>query len=278
MRTSRGGAGRSGLGLPEEIVNALTVDVEASGILGTDGPHHRAGLLARLLDVLDAYRARGTFFVLGVVARRDPRLVREIVARGHDVACHGWDNTPVYRLGPAGFRADARRAKHAVEQAVGRFVRGYRAPSHSIRRDTPWAFTVLAEEGFVYDSSMIPLLHERSRIPDATRFPHVARIVDGIEFWEIPLGTARVAGLNVPLGGRFLDLFPAALVRRAIAGVNARERRAIVYVHPCAPDSRAFGTAQQKLPGLLEACSFASIEAVFEEVRPAARRLVVRAS
>lgn len=277
MRTGRGGADRSGLGLLEEIVNALTVDVEASATLGADGPH-LPGLLARLLDVLDAHRARGTFFVLGGVARRHPRLVRDIVARGHDVACHGWDNTPVYRLGPAGFRADVRRAKHAVEQAAGRFVRGYRAPSHSIRRDTPWAFAVLAEEGFVYDSSMIPLLHERPGIPDTTRLPHVARIVDGVEFWEIPLGTARVAGLNVPLGGRFLDLFPAALVRRAIAAVNARERRPIVYVHPCALDARAFGTARQKLPGLLEGCSFASIEAVFEAVRPAARRVVARAS
>jgi polysaccharide deacetylase family protein (PEP-CTERM system associated) len=288
--------------LPEEIVNALTVDVEECSkgrehetTLDADGRHRIPGRLAPLLDLLDAYRARGTFFVLGVVARRHPRLVREIIGRGHDIGCHGWDNTPVYELGPAGFRADVRRAKHAVEQAAGCFVRGYRAPRYSIRRDTPWAFTVLPEEGFVYDSSMCPLVHDRYGLSDTPRVPHVARNVEGIDFWEIPVGTARFAGVNLPLalGGTFFDLLPSALVQRAIAWVNGRERRPIVYVHPWAldpPPPRAdmtmvqrlrhaleLGSAERKLPRLLAACSFASIEAVFEEVRPA-RRLAARAS
>src|SRR5437764_37166 len=213
--TSRhgGGAcrGRSEAGLPETIVNALTVDVEEyyhgyefEAALGVDGlqrlPSRVAGQTERLLDLLDAHRARGTFFTLGVVAQRQPRLVRSIVERGHEIASHGWDHTPVYRLGPAGFRADVRRAKHAVEQAAGRLVRGHRAPNYSIRRDTPWAFGVLIEEGFVYDSSMYPVVHDRYGFPDAPRFPHVAQNMEGIDFWEVPVGTARCAGVNLPHG------------------------------------------------------------------------------
>src|SRR5204863_6699969 len=97
---------------------------EVEAALGVDGlqrlPSRVATQTTRLLDVLDGHGAHGTFFTLGVVAQRYPRLMREIVARGHEIACHGWDHTPVYRLGPAGFRADVRRAKHAVEQAAGR--------------------------------------------------------------------------------------------------------------------------------------------------------------
>ena len=107
--------------MPERIANALTVDVEEyyhgyefEAALGVDGlrrlPSRVVGQTQRLLDVLDSHRARGTFFTLGVVAQRHPRLVREIVDRGHELASHGWDHTPVFRLGPAGFRADARRA------------------------------------------------------------------------------------------------------------------------------------------------------------------------
>jgi len=291
--------------LPERIVNALTVDVEEyyhgyefEAALGADGlqrlPSRVAAQTARLLDLLDAYGARGTFFTLGVVAQRHSRLLRDIVARGHEIACHGWDHTPVYRLGPAGFRADIRRAKHAVEQAAGRLVRGYRAPNYSIRRDTPWAFSVLIEEGFVYDSSMYPVVHDRYGFPDAPRFPHVAQHIDGIDFWEVPVGTARFGGVNLPLGGGFFRLFPAALVRSAVTSVNARERRPVVfYVHPWEFDPEqprpamtflqrfrhytGLATAEAKLAGLLAEFRFASIDTVFEEVRPA-RRVAAQAS
>jgi len=291
--------------LPERIANALTVDVEEyyhgyefEAALGADGlqrlPTRVAPQTTRLLDLLDVYGARGTFFTLGVVAQRHSRLLRDIVARGHEIACHGWDHTPVYRLGPAGFRADIRRAKHAVEQAAGRLVRGYRAPNYSIRRDTPWAFSVLIEEGFVYDSSMYPVVHDRYGFPDAPRFPHVAQHIDGIDFWEVPVGTARFGGVNLPLGGGFFRLFPAALVRSAVTSVNARERRPVVfYVHPWEFDPEqprpamtflqrfrhytGLATAEAKLAGLLAEFRFASIDTVFEEVRPA-RRVAAQAS
>jgi polysaccharide deacetylase family protein (PEP-CTERM system associated) len=290
--------------LPERIVNALTIDVEehcqgfdSEAALGGDAlsrpPSRVVGQTQRLLDLLDAHRARGTFFTLGRVAQRFPHLVREIVERGHEIASHGWDHTPVFRLGPAGFRADVRRAKHAVEQAGGRIVRGYRAPNYSIRRDTPWAFSVLVEEGFVYDSSMYPVVHDRYGFPDAPRFPHIAQSVDGIDFWEVPVGTARFAGVNLPLGGGFFRLFPAALVRSALGSVNHREGRAVVfYVHsweldaeptrpPMTPTRFRHGTglttAERKLAGLLATFAFAPIESVFDEVRPT-RRVAARAS
>jgi len=291
--------------LPETVVNALTVDVEEyyhgyefEAALGVDGlrrlPSRVAGQTEHLLDLLDEHHARGTFFTLGVVAQRHPRVVRAIVERGHEMACHGWDHTPVFRLGPAGFRADVRRAKHAVEQAGGRLVRGYRAPNYSIRRDTPWAFGVLVEEGFVYDSSMYPVVHDRYGFPDAPRFPHVAHSMDGIDFWEVPVGTARFAGVNLPLGGGFFRLFPAALVRGALASVNAREKQPVVfYVHPWEFDPAqprpamtfrqrfrhytGLATAERKFTDLLAAFAFASIESAFEQVRPA-RRVAARAS
>src|SRR2546421_1109725 len=160
--TSRhgGGAcrGRSEAGLPETVVNALTVDVEEyyhgyefEAALGVDGlqrlPSRVAGQTERLLDLLDAHRARGTFFTLGVVAQRQPRLVRSIVERGHEIASHGWDHTPVYRLGPAGFPAHGPRAQHAGGQGAGRPPRGHPAPDHPIPRGTPRAVGLLPRGG-----------------------------------------------------------------------------------------------------------------------------------
>src|SRR6476646_7906519 len=88
----------------------------------------------RLLDLLDQHEARGTFFVLGWIAERRPDLVREIQARGHEVASHGSDHAKVTEITPAQFRDSVRSSKAILEAVTGRPIFGYRAPSFSIVR------------------------------------------------------------------------------------------------------------------------------------------------
>jgi polysaccharide deacetylase family protein (PEP-CTERM system associated) len=280
------------------ITNVLTVDVEEyyhgvefAQALGPEGlsrlPSRVVAETERLLDVLDEHDARGTFFTLGTVARRYPRLVREIAGRGHEVASHGWDHRLVDGLGPERFRLDIRSAKRALEDACGQTVWGYRAPNYSIRRETPWAFTTLYEEGYAYDSSIYPIAHDRYGFPSAPRFPHPVDTADG-ELWEVPVGTARLGGTNLPIGGGFFRLFPEPLLRGAIASVNRRDRQPVVlYVHPwefdpeqprpAMPSMHRFrhyvgiGGAERKLRALLGRFRFTSIERAFEDIRPRAR-------
>jgi polysaccharide deacetylase family protein (PEP-CTERM system associated) len=295
--------------LPETVpplLNVLTVDVEEyyHGVEFTAAmsrsqlrqlPSRVVPSTEGLLDLCDAHGARGTFFVLGTVAQRYPRLVRTIVERGHEIAAHGWDHTLVDALGPTKFREDVRRTKRMLEQAAGQPVWGYRAPNYSIRRDTPWAFSTLWEEGYAYDSSIHPIVHDRYGFPDAPRFPHVAVTVDGADFWEVPVGTARVAGTNLPIGGGFFRLFPLSLLRGALHSINRRDRRpAVLYVHPWEFDPgqpRPAGMSfmhrfrhyvgltrsTAKLGRLLTEFAFTSIAMAFPQVRPA-RRLHARSA
>jgi polysaccharide deacetylase family protein (PEP-CTERM system associated) len=287
-----------------EIVNILTVDVEEfyhgidfDTVLGAEAaarlPSRVVGQTERLLDQLDAHGARGTFFTLGLVAQRYPRLVRAIVARGHELASHGWDHRCVYDLGAQGFRADLRRAKHALENAAGRAVRGYRAPNYSIRADTPWAFEILAEEGFTYDSSVHPIVHDRYGFPDAPRFLH--RVGTGRALWEAPVGTARAFGTNLPVGGGFFRLFPTPLLTSAIASVNREDGQPLVlYVHPWEFDPEqprprmplahrlrhyvGISGAARKLATLLSTFRFTSIDAALAPIRLAPAPAIARAS
>src|SRR6266567_1327748 len=119
----------------------------------------------RLLDLFDAYDAKATFFILGWVANRAPGLVREIAARGHELACHSYWHRTVYSLSPQEFRQDTRDALRAIQDAAGIGVSGYRAPTWSITRRSLWAIDVLAEEGFSYDSSIYPVHHDLYGIP-----------------------------------------------------------------------------------------------------------------
>jgi polysaccharide deacetylase family protein (PEP-CTERM system associated) len=187
----------------------------------------------RLLDILDRERVRATFFVLGWVAERHPGLVREIASLGHEIACHGYGHRMIQHLSRPDFERDVTRAKRALEDAVGRPVLGYRAPTFSIMRATLWSLDVLIEAGFRYDSSIFPVLHDRYGIPDAPRFPHRLKAPSGGEITEFPMSTMTVLGRRLPVaGGGYFRLFPYRVTRRAIARINGERQPAMVYLHP----------------------------------------------
>jgi polysaccharide deacetylase family protein (PEP-CTERM system associated) len=230
--------------------NALTFDVEEyfhaeafAGLVGIDDWPRLASRVAKstrhLLDALDEQRTLATFFVLGWLAERDPALIREIHARGHEVACHSYGHRLIYRMDREAFQADARRAKRVIEDAIGAAVLGYRAPTFSVVRDTLWCLEVLAEEGFAYDSSIFPIHHDRYGISDAHRFPHRVTLPGGKHIAEFPISTVRVGGQHFPFsGGGYFRLAPYRLVRGALLHLNNRERMpAIVYLHPWELDS-----------------------------------------
>jgi polysaccharide deacetylase family protein (PEP-CTERM system associated) len=187
----------------------------------------------RLLDLFARRGVRATFFVLGWVAERHPDLVRRLRDGGHEVASHGYEHRRVTSLDAETFRADLRRASDAIEAAAGVRVRGFRAPSVSFDPRTPWAYEVLADEGYRFSSSVFPVRHDHYGIPSFPRRPVRISLADGRSVWEFPMTTLRVLGRNLPAaGGGWLRLLPSPVLRRAVRGANAEGNPAIVYVHP----------------------------------------------
>ncbi len=226
------------------IINAMTVDVEDyfhvngfEDVVRREDwdkfPSRVEANIGRLLAILADHSVQATFFVLGWVADRFPGLVKEIHVAGHEIACHSYWHRLLYDQTPVQFRDDTRQAKAILEDITGAPVRGYRAPSYSIVRRTLWAFDVLGEAGFTYDSSVYPILRDRYGIPDAPRFPYRVR-ANGGSLTEIPLATVRLLGANLPVaGGGYLRLFPERFTHWAIRWVNRREGMPVVsYIHP----------------------------------------------
>jgi polysaccharide deacetylase family protein (PEP-CTERM system associated) len=200
---------------------------------------------AWLLDRLDELDIKATFFVVGELARSHPRLVRQIAGRGHEVGSHSWDHRRVHQHTPASFREDLRLSRDALQQAAGQPVLGYRAPTFSIVTQNAWAVDVLAEEGFLYDSSIFPVRHDRYGVPDAPRAPFLAGGLRG-EVLEIPPLTMRLWRWNLPVaGGGYFRLFPLAVMRRALQmnAAGGEPDVAMLYFHPW-----EFDPAQARLP------------------------------
>jgi polysaccharide deacetylase family protein (PEP-CTERM system associated) len=192
----------------------------------------------RLLDLFDESHVHGTFFILGWVAERFPGLVREIVARGHEPACHSYWHRLIHTLTPDEFREDTRRAKSVIEDACGQAVTGYRAPSFSVTRRSPWALEILVESGFKYDSSVFPVTHDVYGVPDAPRGPFVVATASG-PIIEYPMTTFRVAlgkntvGPNLPVaGGGYLRMLPVWYTRWGVHRAWREGLPVISYVHP----------------------------------------------
>ena len=226
------------------VVNAMTIDVEDyfhvsvfDGILPRTAWDTMESRVCknteRLLQIFTEFDVRATFFVLGWVAERFPALVRTIAGQGHEIASHGYAHRLIYDQTPTAFRDDVRRAKALLEDASGRGVYGYRAPSYSITPRSLWALDVLLQEGYRYDSSIFPIRHDRYGIPVSSRQPYAIQR-DAGTLIEVPGSTTQLGLLNLPVaGGGYFRILPYWWTRWGISRVNRLERQpAIFYLHP----------------------------------------------
>ena len=241
--------------LAVSLTNAISVDVEdyfqteamssvAPRKSWSSFPSRVESSTRALFDLFGKSDVKATFFFLGWVAQRFPSIVREARDLGHEVGCHSYWHHPVFRMTSKEFWEDTYQAKEAIENATGEAVVGYRAPNFSINDCVPWAYPILEELGFEYDSSVYPVRHGLYGNPNARRDPH--RV--GARLMELPVATWQVFNQNLPVGGgAYLRILPYSLMRSGIRAINNKENLpAVLYLHPWEID-----TCQPRLPASL---------------------------
>ena len=218
------------------------------GLADWDRPHlalERQTIL--VLDLLDELKARATFFLLGMTVARHPDLVAEIVRRGHEPACHGYEHHPVHGQTRSEFQDDLARALEVITSTAGKTPVAYRAPAFSITRATPWAYDVLAEAGIAYDSSQYdsPRIHNRiGRIPAA---PYRLELSGGGELWELPVAASGVLPVG---GGAYWRVLPGRVLSRALADVRRQNAYPVLYFHPYEFDEEPLEAALPPSPSV----------------------------
>jgi polysaccharide deacetylase family protein (PEP-CTERM system associated) len=238
---------------------------------------------------------RGTFFLLGWIARYHPEVVRSIADAGHEIASHGFWHEQVTAQEPADFLDDVRSSKCELEDVTGMAVLGYRAPSFSIIPGWEWAFDALIEAGYRYDSSLFPIRRRGYGYPSALRAPHLIERPCGT-LAEFPLATTKILGYPLPAaGGGYLRQFPFAVIRRAFREATERGESATFYIHPWEIDPeqprlavshlnrirhyRGLDCALERIERLLEEFSFGGIASYLPSMEAqAATRLAVGAA
>ena len=185
----------------------------------------------RLIEICDRYDVKSTCFILGDVARHKPHIVKKLFDAGHEIASHGSSHKLIYPMTPDEFRTDIQASSDILEQIIGEKVVGFRAPSWSVKRDTLlWFYEVLAEEGFLYSSSVYPAkntLFGIENFEDTPHYPTSAKIL------EIPQSVMNLFGNRVGYaGGGYLRFFPTWLIQRVIRSKNNEGKSIFIYLHP----------------------------------------------
>ena len=232
----------------DERFSAMTIDVEDGvsiwmrDLFGKEmAPTGRVvDNMEVLLGLFAEHGLRATFFILGEIAAEYPSLVRQIASGGHEIGVHGYNHDQIFKLTPERAREDIHRARDLMEQVSGQPVYGFRAPAFSVSEQTRWVLDIIAELGFRYDSSIIPVRTKRYGWPGFERGIHRMELPGGNSLIEVPLSVDRVLGRTLPAcGGGYLRYFPYALTRRSFRRIRM-DRPVIVYLHPYELDNRKY--------------------------------------
>jgi polysaccharide deacetylase family protein (PEP-CTERM system associated) len=226
-----------------DLVHALSFDVEdwfhMPGVAGLDDhgawdslPSLVERYTAEILQVCADADVKATFFIVGWIAERYPHLIAEIVDEGHEVGTLSHLHRLVTDLDRDEFTSDLKRSVAAIEFAGGASVRGFRAPSFSIRPGTEWALEALVDLGIEFDASLYPV-SRRSRGYDVPADGHFFELESGSSIRELPVSVMPLGPLSTRFsGGGYLRLMPLPLIKWGINRLATREQPTVVYLHP----------------------------------------------
>lgn len=170
-----------------------------------------------LLDKLDKHGIKATFFVLGVVARQYPYIVKEIVARGHDVGCHSDIHQKLWKLYDQQMFEDTHKAIDSIEQLINKKVISYRAPAFSIGKENVHFLDILAENGIEIDCSIFPGNRDFGGFPEFSEGKPCMISHNGIELKEMPISLTTLFGKKLAYsGGGYFRLLPYLFIKRIV--------------------------------------------------------------
>jgi polysaccharide deacetylase family protein (PEP-CTERM system associated) len=186
-----------------------------------------------LLECFDRNDVKGTFFIVGDIAKRFPSLIREIANKGHEIGSHGNMHRMLTTMNPTSFREDIRTSKSLIEDISGQSVFQYRAPSWSLSVDKYDWLGILEEEGYRIDSSIQPFQTPLSGSNTAPVEPF-RPIINGKRYSiiEYPSTVWNWGPIRIPFsGGLYLRIMPGAIINLLLKSIN-RSRPGMIYVHP----------------------------------------------
>ena len=189
----------------------------------------------KILDLLRKHETFATFFVVGELLEIQPDIFDKIIENDHEIGFHTMYHD---RLDSPEYKEKFRDEIKKFAELTNHKSRGFRAPTFSLNNNSSWAIDILAENDYMYDSSVVPAKTSMYGLPDAQESPYKISSKnikqhnsDGI-ITEFPLLVTKFLGKKIPAGGGFyLRTLPLKIIKNAIKNYQKQEIPATFYIH-----------------------------------------------
>jgi len=217
--------------------------------IGLKAPNQAVGYELSALSYEKSH-PKATFFILGWIAERLPNLIREIHARGHEVASHGCDHRLPNSLSARDLKKDLVASKKRLEDTTGAEVFGFRAPSFAI---SDAVLENIGECGYRYDSSYNSFsLHNRyGKIALNGRGKNGIAHRVGERLYELPISNLNLWNpiryllpaynskrqdrnpFILPWGGgAYFRIIPFSAFKFGVRSILKKDNAYLLYLHP----------------------------------------------
>ena len=197
-----------------------------------------------ILSILEQTDTKATFFILGMLARYRPDLVKLIHQKGHEIAIHGNMHINMTTLTEKEARQDIEAAIKLVSDIVGEAIYGYRAPLFSLNTSNWYLLDVLFELGLKYDSSIFPMKLPRYGVDNFCTEDKLYKLKRGGQLVELPMTIFEYKNHKFPVsGGGYFRAMPSKLIQLIFQKLYDSHKNAMIYMHPYEFDNQLLSCA-----------------------------------
>jgi polysaccharide deacetylase family protein (PEP-CTERM system associated) len=189
----------------------------------------------KILEMLRKNDTLATFFVVGELLETNPEIFDKIMENEHEIAFHTMYHT---RIDSPNFKENFRNEIEKFSKLTNKKSKGFRAPTFSLNNSSSWIIDFLAENGYIYDSSVVPAKTDLYGIPNAETRPYrissnsLEKNNPNGKLLEFPLLVTKFLGKKVPAsGGFYLRTLPMRVIKNAIRQYEKQEIPATFYIH-----------------------------------------------
>lgn len=189
----------------------------------------------KIIDFLRKNDTYATFFMVGELIETKPELIDKILGGGHEIGFHTMHHT---RLNANNFKDKFGEELELFSKITDKRSHGFRAPTFSLNHETSWAIETLVQNGYAYDSSIVPVKTFMYGVASAPKKPYRISISSldrddpNSKLIEFPLAVGKFFGKKIPIaGGFYMRVLPQKIIHDTISEYERNRIPATFYIH-----------------------------------------------
>ncbi len=183
----------------------------------------------KIFNLIQSYNLNATFFVVGWIAKKYPKIIKRIDDLGYEIGSHTHMHQLMYSQCKNVVEKDLKLSIEIIENIISKKVKYFRAPGFSITEKNKWVFEILANNGITHDCSIFPAGRAHGGFPSFKKSTPTKLDINGFTIKEFPINTFSILGKKfIFSGGGYFRVTPYLLIKH----FTNKSKYVMTYFHP----------------------------------------------